>query len=151
MRFNTYLRWVGWAFLFGASHPELASSGHSGNHANIIPSIVLFIITGILLETCYRFIAWGGLNLRESHVRGNSPVFARPWTLLDYKYPDTNIKVEFLFDDGKVRIGMICINEAGNKTPIIEFPDNEMKHIHDGKFSASPTHWRVIEKIRSAH
>lgn len=145
-----FLRWVGWSLFWMFLHPEVVSlNTWLADTSSIVPGILTYLITGLVLEFCYRKLVWGSLRLPNAHQNNVCPeCIENPWISLSQKKPHHESKNDFeLFCvDGIVRPGTIVYLHGKGYLLATKLTSKESVEHQQNSVPFRPTHWRYCKE-----
>jgi len=128
--------------------PEFAQMDMWRNETDHMASLLMqYFVSGIILELCYRWLAWGNWYQSTQTVAVVRPECPEhPWISVLDKHPKANESVEVFCADGQERTGKGLERDDGYKGIVLELSKEDAKKYKNEFWKIRPTHWRSIKK-----
>jgi len=150
MRINIPLgiRSIGWAILWIIMFPEFSERDIWGDEPAHIASLLMqYFVSGIMLELCYRWLAW--VNWYQSNQTAAVVIPEcpeHPWISVIDKHPKSDETVEVFCADGNERSGKGIERNDGYNGIVLELSKEDAMKYKNMFWKIRPTHWRSIKQ-----
>jgi len=128
--------------------PEIANVSIWTDKPELIASLMVqYFASSIILELCYRWVAWGNWyqSIQTAAVlRTDCP--KHPWISVLDRHPKFDETVEVFCADGNVRSGKGIERDDGYKGIVLELCKEDAQKYKNEFWRIRPTHWRSIKK-----
>jgi len=138
------VRSLAWAMAWTYFHPELRTPSLWGSDpSQIAMSLLLYIVSGVLVELFYNYLMSGEFTLIPSQ-RPKRPVSTQenPWRLFIEARPPVNVVVEIFCADESVRSGKIISQSDGNLVFEIDYEEDVQANRLENPMEYCPLYWR---------
>lgn len=148
-KFNLFARQLTWAIIWVVSYPEMFSfSKWREGSSDFLTGVLMYLISGFLLEALYRWFAWGQwyppTKQLGAAVRPECP--DHPWISILEGYPEPGVIVQLFCADGGERAGKSYVREDGIKGLAVVFSPEELELARSTEaWRLRPTHWRYFK------
>lgn len=143
-------RWAAWAMIWAYIHPEMLTiKGWAENHNSVIPGVLTYLVTGAILEICYRMLVWGRMYPNEQFIPTVAPDCPdNQWISLSNDFPQKNeMNIEVFCADGRTRNGFLVEASRGGGIGVaLESAEYGLLLKAPWKYRA--THWRYIKSAQ---
>lgn len=114
----------------------------------VVNSLVLYIISGLILEMIYRKIVWGEVNPRREIQKVKAPnSTGRQWTSFQEKDPPENEAIEVYCADGVSRMAKAHGISNGRLLLDINYEAAIKNKQQENPMKYRPTHWRDFSDV----
>jgi len=138
------VRWLAWASMWTLFHPEITiASNWIVYPLHNALSVLLYMISGLLLELIYNYLMKGEFLLSPSQ-RTKRPASTKdnPWRLFVEARAPFKTEIELYCADEAVRKGMIVKVIDGNLVFEVEYEEEVQAHRLAKPMEYCPLYWR---------